>query len=46
MTGFYVYRRNLQADGNRKGASHRKARPKVERRLAGAEMFVVAKKAL
>lgn len=46
MTGFCVYRRNLQVDENRKGASHRKARPKVEKRLAGAEMSVVAMKAL
>ena len=37
---------NLQTNGNRKGASHRRTRPKVEKWSVGAEPFVVVMKSL
>jgi len=46
VIGFGVERRNLGTDGNRKGTSHRKARPKVEMQCTGAEMLVVVMKFL
>jgi hypothetical protein len=46
VLGFCAKHGNLQKDGNRKGASHRKARPKVEKRSVGAESFVVVLKLL
>jgi len=39
-------RGNLHADENRKGASHRKTRPKIEKLSAGAETPVVVRKLL
>jgi hypothetical protein len=41
-----VERRNLYTDENRKGARHRKIRPKVEMWFAGAEMPVVVMKTM
>ena len=42
--GLGTERRNLHADENRKGASHRKTRLKVEKLSAGAETLVVVRK--
>ena len=46
ILGAYVKRGNLYHNVNRKGASHRKARPKVEMYGIGAETFVVVMKVL
>lgn len=46
ILGAYVKRGNLDCNDNRKGTSHRKARPKVERYSIGTEIFVVMMKVL
>lgn len=46
MLGAYVKRGNLYHNENRKGTSHRTARPKVEMCDIGAETFVVVMKVL
>ncbi len=43
-TGLYAERGNLGTDDNRKGTSHRKARPKVEKLCTGTEILVVVMK--
>lgn len=46
VLGFCVKHGNLQTNENRKGTSHRKTRPKVEKWTVGAESFVVVMKSL
>lgn len=45
-TGQCAERGNLYVDVNRKGTSHRKARPKVEKLRTGAETSIVVVKLL